>query len=261
MLRYAASSSSEFAHRGMPRSQVRGNPILFCDFDGPIIDVSDRYYQTYQLGLAEIQAHHRAMGAAPTVRALSKAQFWELKRERVSDYEIATRSGLQQEEVPGFLERVCEIVNQPNLLRWDRLQPDAEDALVWLHTAGVRLVLVTLRCQRQATQILESHGLAHLFSRICGTSDCQTAYQNNACLKTHLLQSLLAEDDWQDWRSHTTWMAGDTEADILAGQAVDMPTIALTCGIRSDRYLQRFQPTRTYPNLHYAACALLTSNL
>jgi phosphoglycolate phosphatase len=38
-------------------------------------------------------------------------------------------------------------------------------------------------------------------------------------------------------------MIGDTEADILAGQALAIPTIAVTCGIRSRRYVERLQPT------------------
>jgi phosphoglycolate phosphatase-like HAD superfamily hydrolase len=37
-------------------------------------------------------------------------------------------------------------------------------------------------------------------------------------------------------------MVGDTEADIWAAQAVGIPAIALTCGIRSEAYLQRLAP-------------------
>ena len=28
--------------------------VVFCDFDGPIVDVSERYYQTYRQGLQAI---------------------------------------------------------------------------------------------------------------------------------------------------------------------------------------------------------------
>jgi len=48
-------------------------------------------------------------------------------------------------------------------------------------------------------------------------------------------------------------MVGDTEADILAGQATDIPTIALTCGIRSQTYLKNFEPTRIHSDLLSAA--------
>jgi phosphoglycolate phosphatase-like HAD superfamily hydrolase len=45
------------------------------------------------------------------------------------------------------------------------------------------------------------------------------------------------------------WMVGDTEADVLAGQQLGIPTIALTCGIRSRSYLQRLEPTRIHADL------------
>jgi len=44
-------------------------------------------------------------------------------------------------------------------------------------------------------------------------------------------------------------MIGDTEADVLAGKAMSIPTIAVTCGIRSYNYLQKLQPTRIHTDL------------
>lgn len=242
------------------REQVfsTSNLTLFCDFDGPIIDVSQRYYSTYQLGLADTQAFYQAQtGGSVPIQMLSKEQFWQLKRDRVSDCEIATRSGLQQEQIAFFLEQVQQIVNQPVLLQQDYLQPSARWALHRLHASGFQLALVTLRCQKQATQILESYGLAHLFTHICGMPDCHAAYQNYAGFKTQLLTNLLAEEMGQ---IGSAWMVGDTEADILAGQAVGIPTIALTCGIRSKRYLKKYQPTYICNNLHDAANSLLESH-
>jgi phosphoglycolate phosphatase len=231
------------------------NLTLFCDFDGPIIDVSERYYSTYQLGLADTQAFYQThVGTTLPIQVLSKEQFWSLKRDRVSDCEIATRSGLHQEQIDIFLAQVHRIVNQPVLLQQDHLQPEARWALHWLHASGVKLVLVTLRCQTQAAQILESYGLAHLFSRICGMPDSSAAYQNYAGFKAQLLTDLLAEGIWQ---TGSACIVGDTEADVLAGQAVGIPTIALTCGIRSQFYLKKYQPTHICSDLRSAASSLL----
>ena len=47
----------------------------------------------------------------------------------------------------------------------------------------------------------------------------------------------------------SAWMIGDTEADVLAGQSLGVPTIALTCGIRSRSYLQQLEPTRIHTDL------------
>lgn len=229
-------------------SQGSSQLTLFCDFDGPIVDVSERYYHTYQLGLAEIKAAYHQQGMLLPLHCLSKEQFWQMKQERTPDVEIAIRSGLRGEQIHLFLERVKQIVNQPNLLHQDQIQPGVKWAFALLHSQGVRLVLVTLREQTQATHMLRSYGLEKLFSGIWGARDNGAAYLNQSDHKTRLLKQAVAHA-----QAETAWMIGDTEADILAGQAIGIPTIALTCGIRSRAYLQKFQPTQIQADLLSAA--------
>lgn len=230
---------------------------VFCDFDGPIVDVSKRYYTTYKLALADTQSAYQAKGITLPIQQLEKQQFWQMKQDRVADEEIALRSGLQGEPIKFFLARVLEIVNQPLLLHLDKLQPGVHWALATLHSHGIRLILVTLRCQKQAEQILRNYGLTRLFSGIYGTYDHQAAYRNNAQVKQQLLVQALTEQDFFSLNPQSVWMIGDTEADLLAAQAVSIPTVALTCGIRSYRYLQQFQPNHTCYDLLTAADYLL----
>jgi phosphoglycolate phosphatase len=241
-----ASDSGYFSPRSLSLSTAT---TLFCDFDGPIVDVSDRYYHTYQIGLAELESFYRNAGISLPVRVLSKTQFWQMKQERTPDVEIAMRSGLQGKQIDHFLTRVTRIVNQPTLLHQDQLQPGVRWALAMLQAKGVRLVLVTLRCQNQATQMLQDYGLDHLFSAIWGTQDENAAYSNQSDHKTQLLERAIAHLPWENHCTTQTWMIGDTEADVLAGQALNVPTIALTCGIRSHNYLQKLQPTRIHTDL------------
>ncbi len=249
------------AHPFDGRFTLRPTPNLtvFCDFDGPIIDVSDRYYNTYQLALADVQTAYQDKGAPLPLCLLSKTHFWQMKQDRVPDLEIALRSGLRQEQMDYFLQRVCSIVNQPALLHQDHLQPGVRWALELLHSQGVRLVLVTLRSQEQATEILQSYGLANLFTLIRGTQDDTVAYGNAAESKIQLLAEVLQE--FPHWATEPAWMIGDTEADILAGQASNIPTIALTCGIRSQTYLEKFLPTRIHSELLSAAHYLVSQSL
>lgn len=230
---------------------------LFCDFDGPIVDVSNRYYSTYQLALADTKAICQDRGLILPIQEMSKKQFWHMKQNRVADVEIAMRSGLQGEAINFFLGRVIEIVNDHELLRQDRLQPGVCWALALLHSQGVKLVLVTLRCQSQATQILRNYGLTRLFSGIYGTSDSDAAYQNNADGKKQLLEAAISEQYCFRGEETSAWMVGDTEADILAAQALSLPSIALTCGIRSQLYLTQFQPDGIFCDLLTAAHYLL----
>ncbi|NES22714.1 MAG: HAD family hydrolase [Symploca sp. SIO3E6] len=230
---------------------------VFCDFDGPIVDVSRRYYTTYQLALAATQAFYQAQGITLPINSLSKQQFWEMKRSRIPDVDIASNSGLHQEQIDFFLSRVVEIVNHPTVLHQDKLQLGVNWALSLLHSRCVRLVLVTLRSQSQATQILRNHGLTRLFGGIYGTSDRHAAYRNYTNLKKQLLQQAMAEQLPSSEPTGSAWMVGDTEADIVAAQALSLPTIALTCGIRSFSYLQQFEPTYIYTDLLTAAQHLL----
>jgi phosphoglycolate phosphatase len=216
---------------------------LFCDFDGPLVDVSDRYYSTYRLGL---KAMEESQGRK--FQPLSKGQFWQMKRERVCDREIALRSGLQGEQINQFLDKVQEIVNQPTLLYKDKMQPGVNWALALLHSQGVKLVLVTLRETNQVKQILQNYGLLRLFSEIYGTNDELMAYYNYSDVKAHLLESAIAT-----YHPKQAYMVGDTEADIRAAKASGIPSVALTCGIRSRMYLQQFQPSYIYNDLVCAA--------
>lgn len=253
------ASDSQPPQRSRCRQTSLGAPrmTVFCDFDGPIVDVSDRYYSTYQLALADTQAYYQDLGVNLLTQKLSKQQFWQMKQERVPDIEIAMRSGLQTEQIEVFLNQVSETVNQPFLLQKDKLQPGVNWALALLHSQGVRLVLVTLRYQQEATDILRYYGLARLFSGIYGTQDRHTAYQNYAEVKTELLKKAIAEQSYPSCPSESAWMVGDTEADILAGQALEIPTVALTCGIRSCSRLKKFQPTQIHNDLLCAAHYLL----
>lgn len=234
-------------------SNFSPNLAIFCDFDGPIIDVSERYYCTYRLGLDRVEAVCQAEGVPSAIEPLSKAAFWEMKRSRIPDPEIASQSGLRRDQIELFLQQVSHIVNQPTLLHKDQLQPGVRWALGLLHAQGARLVLVTLRCPEQVRQTLDRFQLTGIFSQVYGAQDQNAAYRNYADHKTALLQQAVADHQTTQGRSPHAWMIGDTEADILAGQALGVPTMALTCGIRCQSYLNRFEPSRVHSDLLSAA--------
>ncbi|WP_346292591.1 HAD family hydrolase [Sphaerothrix gracilis] len=225
---------------------LKPGDVLFCDFDGPFVDVSDRYYSTYQLGLADTQAAYQSRGIVLPINPLSKTQFWQLKQNRTADEAIARWSGLADEQIPFFLNRVQQIVNQPTLLHQDSLQAGLHRAVYLLRRYGIRLVVVTLRHSAQVMQILREAKLEQAISGIYGTSEVELAYANHSEHKTALLEQAIAA---QKPLHRRACMVGDTEADLLAGQSLGVPTIALTCGIRSRSYLQAFNPTYLCPNL------------
>lgn len=237
------------------RRTLDSKTVVFCDFDGPIVDVSERYYQTYRISLTETCAQYLAQGERLTVTPLSKARFWQLKCDRTPDIEIATQSGLHGQQIDVFLQQVQQIVNRPALLHQDEIQPGVRWALSHLCNRGIPVVLVTLRQQQQVEAIVHASGFAPAFKAIFGAQDEQAAYRNHADHKTALLKSAIADAERQGWRPG--YMIGDTEADVLAGQALNVPTVSLTCGIRSRLYLEQFRPDLIHQNLLSAVHYLL----
>ncbi|MBD0269276.1 MAG: HAD family hydrolase [Cyanobacteria bacterium Co-bin8] len=227
---------------------VTSSATLFCDFDGPIVDVSDRYYATYRMGLEHIQAVSQKQ-VPIQVRYLSKVQFWAFKQNRVPDRQIALWSGLEGSQINDFLSYVAQIVNQPTLLHQDRLQPGVRQSLKLLRCHGIRVVLVTLRAPEQVVEFLQQHHLDWAFSGLYGMSQLDAAYTNQANHKIQRLRDAIADQHHHGYSTQTSWMIGDTEADIMAGQSAGLPTAALTCGIRSSNYLKAFRPTLLLPDL------------
>ena len=222
---------------------------LFCDFDGPIVDVSERYYETYCMSLKHMAQRALASASTYSYTVLSKEQFWYLKQERVPDFEIALRSNIPDHQVESFLDTVRSLVNQPFLLHRDCLQPGIRWALELMHSQGIRLVLVTLRCQRQVEELLRAYQLDHLFRAVWGTKEDEAAYINSAASKTTLLKAAWVQSCERYGVPQRAWMVGDTEADILAGQATGISTVALTCGIRSRSYLMQYKPNHICADL------------
>ncbi|WP_197064806.1 HAD family hydrolase [Leptolyngbya sp. KIOST-1] len=229
---------------------------IFCDFDGPIADVSERYYATYRQGLEWVQAQAQLQGTEVAIRYLSKAQFWTFKQNRVPDRQIAHWSGLEAGHIDAFLTQVSCIVNHATLLDRDRVQPQARAGLELLRQCGVRVVLVTLRPPDQVMQFLNQHDLHWAISDLYGMPRVDAAYTNQASHKVERLRAAIATQRRQGYDLRHAWMVGDTEADIMAGQTLGIDTVAVTCGIRSSSYLQSFRPTHLLPDL-WTACQKL----
>ncbi len=229
---------------------------IFCDFDGPIVDVSHRYYATYRDTLANLGAVLQAEGRCMSIRYLSRTQFWTFKQNRIPDRQIAHWSGLTGKDIDRFLAAVSHRVNQASLLHYDRLQPKARESLEVISQCGIRVVLVTLRPPEQVINFLRHHHLEWAVADLFGMEISGSAYRNCPDHKVERLQAAITRQRQTGYDLSHTWMIGDTEADIMAGQTLGIDTVAVTCGIRSSSYLQSFRPTYLMPNLWQVAQVL-----
>jgi phosphoglycolate phosphatase len=221
--------------------------IICLDFDGTLNDVSTRYYKTYQIALHTVQSLCHGAEISSKNPMLTKAQFWRMKQSRVSDTEIAMRSGIDSLDIETFLACIRKTVDHPSLTHYDHPLPGSTQALCQLKQEGTRLILVTLRPQPQITQLLDQYGWGDFFDAVYGAQAGAEKPQDPIQFKTDLLIKALPSQGKA--AQYTTWMIGDTEADIISGHSLGLSTVALTSGIRSQSFLRRLNPTQIHPNI------------
>ena len=221
---------------------------IITDFDGPISDVSERYYQVYLLCLEKNRLQNQQL------QLLSKDEFWQLKRSRVPEKQIGIISGLEETQAENFALLRKQTVHTQSYFEHDILAPGAIQALLKAQQAGVDLAVMTMRRVRELEYALQKFDLHQFFPenrRYCLTNDYIKTrdIDDKPLLMERALKELpLAED---------TWMVGDTEADITAAKKHGVKSIAVECGIRDRGQLEAYNPDIFVKNLTEAVDLIL----
>lgn len=220
---------------------------IFTDFDGPIMDVSERYYQVYQYCLEKLK------DPSQPIKLLSKQNFWQLKRAQIPERQIGTISGLYDDQARQFARLRRETVHSLAYLKYDCLIPHTVDTLEKVQAMDSHLVVVTMRRTRALNLALATYQLERFFPpevRYCLPDEYVKTYDEVE--KTRLLAQALEELP----NAHTTWMIGDTEADITAAQAHQVPVVAVLSGIRDRDRLTACKPDFIVNNLQAAIATI-----
>jgi phosphoglycolate phosphatase len=196
---------------------------FFFDLDGPILDVSEKYYRIYSDILSQ-----------NGFKVLTKSEYWNAKREKVAEKEILQKSMAEPFFEKYQYERALLIESDPYLV-YDKLQDSAVQILESLSKGNV-LVLVTLRTlPEQLHKQLDYLNLKKYFTQILTSAEeTQPRWE----IKYRLIRSFIEKQE-----THTSILIGDTETDILAGRNLGFKTIAVLNGIRSNRALKEAEPT------------------
>jgi len=223
---------------------------LITDFDGPIIDVSERYYQVYKFCLEKTRRPDQA------VKELPKVEFWELKRNRVPEKQIALNSGLDEAQAQEFAQLRRQTVHTQPYFEYDTLAVGAVDALLKIQQAGIDLAVMTMRRVKELDYAFKKYDLARFFPEnrcYCLSNDYVKTrdIEDKPLLMARALQELPAAAD--------TWMVGDTEADITAAKKHGIKAIAVECGIRDRTQLELYHPDLIVKDLSAAVDLILES--
>ena len=221
---------------------------LITDFDGPIIDVSERYYRVYQFCLEKTRRFDQS------VRELSKVEFWQLKRSRVPEKQIAMNSGLDEAQALEFAQLRRQTVHTEEYFQYDILIPGAVEALLKIQAAGIDLAVMTMRRVWELDYAFQKFQLDRFFPEnrcYCLTNDYIKTrdIEDKPLLMARAIEELPAVAD--------SWMVGDTEADITAAKKHGIKAIAVESGIRDRTQLQVYHPDFIVPNLSVAVDFIL----
>ena len=206
---------------------------LITDFDGPIIDVSERYYHVYQFCLEKTRRPDQV------VQELPKVEFWQLKRSRVPEKQIALNSGLDEAQAQEFAQLRRQTVHTEAYFNYDTLALGAVDALLKIQQAGIDLAVMTMRRVRELDYAFKKHDLDRFFPEnrcYCLSNDYVKTrdIEDKPLLMARALKELPPATD--------TWMVGDTEADITAAKNYDIKVMAVESGIRDRTQLELYHP-------------------
>lgn len=206
---------------------------IITDFDGPIMDISERYYRVYKFCLENTRRLDQI------VTELSKTQFWDLKRSHTPETQIAIISGLEPNQAQEFARLRHQTAHSLPYFEYDRIQPYALDTLQKIQQAEIDLVVLTLRRLKELEVAFNCYKLDKFFPKnrcYCLTNDYvkTSDIEDKPILMTQALAALPAASD--------TWMIGDTEADIVAAKQQGIKVIGVLSGIRDRQQLSLYKP-------------------
>jgi phosphoglycolate phosphatase-like HAD superfamily hydrolase len=223
---------------------------LITDFDGPIMDVSDRYYHVYQICLDRVKHPQQE------VSCLSKSEFWQMKRSRTPEKQIGILSGLDAQQAQTFAKLRGQMVHTAPYLHHDTPIPGAIAALEKARYYGLDIVVMTMRRVSELDEALHRCHLERFFPlerRYCLSNDyVKTGDVND---KPLLMKRALAELP----PATNVWMVGDTEADMVAATTHGIQAIGVLSGIRDRAQLAAYHPDRIVSNLAEAVDLILES--
>ncbi|MEB3224204.1 MAG: HAD family hydrolase [Synechococcus sp.] len=223
---------------------------LISDFDGVVVDLSERYYQVYRWRLTQLAA------PGQPITPLTKTEFWALKRQKVSQNEIGLRSGLEEAQLLAFKQLRDRHAHRLENMVHDRLIEGSLEALTAAKNWGWEVMTVTMRRERELNKALELQpALQEIFPgdrRFCIPD--QAERQQDVDQKPILLGETLAQLPPKE----PTWMVGDTEADIRAAQSQNIPVVTVLSGIRDRQLLEAHQPDFIVANLWEAVQLIRT---
>lgn len=196
---------------------------IFLDLDGPLLDGTQRHYSCYRSIMEDA-------GFEP----IDIERYWQLKRDMINRRELLALSAADS-LYDEFLRSWLSVIESPESLELDIVQPGALDCLLAWKERGKKLVLVTLRKDAAALQIqLQNKGLSTYLDEVL-----VCAHESGGAGKAQAVLDFLGE---RPDTLRSVWV-GDTEVDAQAARSLGLDVYLVKNGLRSSAILERLDST------------------
>lgn len=204
-----------FKNRVILKQMTKTNPIIIFDFDGPINDVSDRYFAV----------HRDVCDRLGLLCQLTKPEFWALKRHQAPLRVLLECHG--ESHLDDYACLWLELIEHERYLALDRMQGRAAEVLNRIGKNN-QLVLLSLRTNLDAAlRQIERYQIDTLFEHVCFLK-----HQNQpSSAKSEAVRRLYVS------QQNIQFFVGDTEIDLMAAKKLNVKFIGVGSGIRSPKKL------------------------
>ncbi|OGD87324.1 hypothetical protein A2693_03270, partial [Candidatus Curtissbacteria bacterium RIFCSPHIGHO2_01_FULL_40_12] len=183
--------------------------MIICDFDGTIIDPSERLYKVYSNCCSLLK-----------IKPLSQKRFINLKRSGKSEVEFISPVKAREKYRKIFKEKIEE----KKYLRLDRIYQYAKDFLEDNYKKNEIFLMTNRQNRKNLFWQLDYLEIRKFFQKIILAKE--------------------ANKSLQFLKSRHLYFIGDTELDIKLGRKLSAFTIAVDYGLRTRRYLKNFKPDK-----------------
>ena len=197
--------------------KMAGKPNIYIDFDGTLVDVSDRWYQLH-LDLSKIY----------NFKPINKEQYLLLKRSGESESTIILKTNIPKNSINDYLEERTKRIELKKYLKQDTLKYGSLDLLKKM-SEKFNIVLVTKRKDKKAClDEIKRLEIEEYFFKILISGSFS---------KEQIIIDEYREDEYKGF-----WMVGDTNDDCDVARKLEMKSILVCDGVRDKIFLEKCNP-------------------
>ena len=193
--------------------------------------MSDRYYRAYL----------ESLKGANNCSLLSKEDFWALKQNRVTDFEIGLLSGLGINESKYAADLRRNLTFKDEFLQQDKLFSDVTKVFEYLKSQKITFCIATLRRRKHLFHAIKQFKLNKYLDEHNVFSVTDSHKISNDIQEKYIM--LVSALNKLELLPNETWFIGDTDTDVHAARLAKLnKVIAISRGLRSKEQLQLLKP-------------------